>query len=187
MLPENKLLAQKSGEVELQSKTVIWKPCAWLLPNLSCLITAGFHLDRRNREPGGPQGSLVLADQSGLIKISLSLENSIPLAVGAGALGAYWRNAGVSAAATVLMAWPRAVGSCLHAHFTQLGFWSSHWASGAGCSRRESCWSERMGWKCSEKPEPEGKSLWAGKVWFWKGRKPRKWQGLWQLWYLYGW
>lgn len=31
----------------------------------------------------------MLADQSGLIKISLSLENSIPLAVGVPAQGAY--------------------------------------------------------------------------------------------------
>lgn len=78
---------------------------------------------------------------------------------------------------------PCGVGSCLHAHLTQLGFWPSYWASGAGCCWREGCWSERMGWRCgcSEKAEPEGKSLWAGKVWLWEGRKPREWQGLWQL------
>lgn len=78
---------------------------------------------------------------------------------------------------------PCGVESCLHAHLTQLGFWPSYWASGAGCCWREGCWSERMGWRCgcSEKAEPEGKSLWAGKVWLWEGRKPREWQGLWQL------
>lgn len=44
------------------------------------------------------------------------------------------------------------------------GSWSSHWATGAGYSWKESCWTETMGWRCSEKPELEGKNLWAGKV-----------------------